>query len=206
MCVSFKSASVLTRCPRLWPLSGVCSKREIHPGREIEKKREREAETAIEEVKNGTKMASGNNLGFAHLFGFSPQPVASVPVWQGERLHNYTKISSTTTLLFTMHHIKTKSWVWGCWCPYRNIIISANTILFLSARIKRGIGEPVLTFVCLKYVHRVSNLQWQLLLSPGVVVIDCWRRTRGDNIRGGDITGGGGRKKKAIKCLAPLWC
>lgn len=65
--------------------------------------------------------------------------------------------------------------------------------------------EPILTFIRLKDVHRVSNLQRQLLLSSGIVVIDRWgkkKKLRGDNMRGGDITGGG---KKAIKCLAPSW-
>ena len=42
-----------------------------------------------------------------------------------------------------------------------------------SALIKLAISKPVLTFICLKYVHCVSNLQRQLLLSPGIVVIDC---------------------------------
>lgn len=64
----------------------------------------------------------------------------------------------------------------------------------VSALITRAISKPVLTFICLKYVHCVSNLQRQLLLSSGIVVIDCWRKMRQDKIRGGDITGGGKRQ------------
>lgn len=63
--------------------------------------------------------------------------------------------------------------------------------MFLVYRLDRTkavltqISKPVLTFICLKYVHCVANLQRQLLLSSGIVVIDCWRKTREDRIRGG---------------------
>lgn len=58
----------------------------------------------------------------------------------------------------------------------------------LSTPIMHVISKTVLTFICLKYVHCVSNLQRQLLLSPGIVVIDCCKEMIKDNIRGGDIT------------------
>lgn len=76
-------------------------------------------------------------------------------------------------------------------------------IIGASARITRAISNPVLTFIRLKYVHRVSNLQRQLLLSPGIVVIDCCRAMTGDNVSGRRYNRGGG--KKAIKYLGPSW-
>lgn len=74
----------------------------------------------------------------------------------------------------------------------------------MSVLITRVISKHVLTFVRLKYVHCVSDLQRQLLLSSGIVVIDCWRKMGEDNIRG-DITGEEKKEKKAIKLCAPLW-
>lgn len=76
----------------------------------------------------------------------------------------------------------------------------------------RSSVRPVLTFIRLQYVHCVSNLQRQLLLSSGIVVIDCWGRKkkkekamREDNIRRGDITGGGRKKgNKAFGSLVAL--
>lgn len=56
---------------------------------------------------------------------------------------------------------------------YKNLTEKPMSNVVVSAPIKRGISKPVLTFICLKYVHCVSDLQWQLLLSPGIVVIDC---------------------------------
>lgn len=123
-----------------------------------------------------------------------------------------------------------KSWIMNTKRPFRNTTSRSLSRPHNTWHSKRGAGDdrgtclapacqlrsprssvkPVLTFICLQYVHCVSNLQRQLLLSPGIVVIDCWgkkreKEMREDNIRRGDITGGGRKKRnKAFGSLVAL--